>query len=253
MEPSFSRKVLTAARADTVHHTCITMKHAYTSAVIVCGEGSRVEGIFTEHDVAKAVARGVDPLTTPIGSLMTSNPTCVTVECDDPTAMRTMAAGRYRHLPVVATQESRALVGLHDSLQLGKSLLQAGSQGMMARAKTFLKVRRRISTVACRTVANVLCACVFACVVCMCVWYQRFISQGREANSELQSSVQAVFGLESMVMAAACDTTVSDAMALMASQNSSALLVKGVGAVKGIFTERDLCVHCANVWRLCAD
>ena len=93
----------------------------------------------------------------------------------------------------------------------------------------------------------------FACVVCMCVWYQRFISQGREANSELQSSVQAVFGLESMVMAAACDTTVSDAMALMASQNSSALLVKGVGAVKGIFTERDLCVHCANVWRLCAD
>lgn len=193
---------------ETVFDTCLKIKHSRDSAVIVCGPGERVDGIFTERDVSKVVLAGLDPTTARIGDHMTISPVCVPKACDDLTAMRLMAQGRFRHLPVV---DGGSLVGLHDSLCLGKALLHNGSKGMLLRAKNFV---------------------------------QSFFAAARKTGDEvsLATSLESLCAGDSSSLAADSSTTVFNALLRMAEHRSSALLVKVGDTICGIFTERDLCV-----------
>ncbi len=77
-------------------------------AIILAGK--KVQGIFTERDALK---RGLLPQADPdtaIDDIMTKNPIVVQEEDHLIQAIRLMDTGRYRHLPVVNTQEE--FVGL---------------------------------------------------------------------------------------------------------------------------------------------
>lgn len=68
---------------------------------IVDGEG-RVAGIFTERDVLrKLTLTGLNPETTPVRDLMSTNVEMATQATGPGEAMATMVERHFRHLPVV--------------------------------------------------------------------------------------------------------------------------------------------------------
>ncbi len=85
---AFAHSVGVARREDTVTQTCINMKHARISAVVICGGRSAVEGIFTERDALKVVLAGGDPSVVRIGDVMTARPQSVTADVDNAAAMK---------------------------------------------------------------------------------------------------------------------------------------------------------------------
>ena len=66
---------------------------------LVCHEGMLV-GIFTERDGVRALADGT-PMDTPVGTVMTVSPVTVRTATSIATAVRKMAVGGYRRLPIL--------------------------------------------------------------------------------------------------------------------------------------------------------
>lgn len=79
-------------------------------AIVVSADGRTIAGIVSERDVVRALAaRGEAVLAEPVSTIMTSDVQTCTPEANIDELMRTMTAGRFRHLPVVVDQ---ALVGI---------------------------------------------------------------------------------------------------------------------------------------------
>jgi len=75
--------------------------------------GASPVGIFTERDILRrVVARGLDPVTTPLGEVMTREIVVVGPSVTVGEAMAIITAKRIRHLPVV---ENGKLLGLVSS------------------------------------------------------------------------------------------------------------------------------------------
>ncbi len=80
-------------------------------------DGERLVGIFTERDALfRVVAEGRDPQGTPVGDVMTANPT--TIDADKPfaRALELMHAGRFRHVPVVDNGRPIGIVSSRDAM-----------------------------------------------------------------------------------------------------------------------------------------
>lgn len=104
-----SANVLTVAPDATVADAARRMAERGVGAVLVLEE-ARLLGIFTERDVLKAVAAGLEAAGgITVGALMTRYPE--TIEPSDTTehAAALMIHGGFRHLPVV---EAGAVVGI---------------------------------------------------------------------------------------------------------------------------------------------
>ena len=79
-------------------------------AVVVTGAGGRIEGILSERDIVRAVARkGADALSAPISAIMTSKVKTCGQSHSINQVMELMTNGRFRHLPV---EEDGKLVGI---------------------------------------------------------------------------------------------------------------------------------------------
>ncbi|MFO1414585.1 MAG: CBS domain-containing protein [Burkholderiales bacterium] len=104
------KKNLLVATADiTVAEAARRMARKRVGALIVMHE-DLIAGIFTERDIAfRVVARGLDPETTKVVTVMTPSP--YTIESDEPfgAALIVMHDHGFRHLPVV---EGGKLVGI---------------------------------------------------------------------------------------------------------------------------------------------
>lgn len=84
----------------------------FGSAVVM--QGSWIAGIFTERDVVRAAAAGIDPTTTPVGEWMTKDPVTVGPDMDSEEAGQIMVTKGFRHLPVVEGDEVAGIVSLRD-------------------------------------------------------------------------------------------------------------------------------------------
>ena len=73
-----------------------------TGAVLIC-EGVKLVGILTERDALKLMASGAD-MTAPVRDVMSSPPATIPAAATVAEAIRTMAEGGYRHLPIVDAQ-----------------------------------------------------------------------------------------------------------------------------------------------------
>jgi CBS domain-containing protein len=90
---------LAAAASDPVGQVMQLLRAQRTGAMLVC-EGPKLIGIFTERDALKLMARGAD-LTAPVRDFMSSPPAIVSSKATVGEAIRVMADGAYRHLPIV--------------------------------------------------------------------------------------------------------------------------------------------------------
>lgn len=75
------------------------MLESHPGGALICHEGMLV-GIFTERDAVRAMAHGT-ALDTPVGTLMTVSPVTARQTTSIATAVRKMAVGGYRRLPIL--------------------------------------------------------------------------------------------------------------------------------------------------------
>ena len=93
--------LVTVAGDVTIHEAVGTMANSRIGAVLIVEQG-RVAGIFTERDLmTKVVAPGLDPATTRVADVMTSEVKTVKVDDAAIDCLEAMDEGRFRHMPVV--------------------------------------------------------------------------------------------------------------------------------------------------------
>jgi CBS domain-containing protein len=84
---------------DSVGHVMQLLRAQRTGAILIC-DGPKLVGIFTERDALKFMASG-EALTTPVREVMSAQPATIASDATVGEAIRVMAQGGYRHLPVV--------------------------------------------------------------------------------------------------------------------------------------------------------
>jgi CBS domain-containing protein len=90
---------LAATADESVGQVLQLLRAQRTGAVLIC-EGEKLVGILTERDALKLMASGAD-LTVPVRQVMSREPTTILSTATVGEAIRVMAEGGYRHLPIV--------------------------------------------------------------------------------------------------------------------------------------------------------
>jgi len=108
-----SSHVVTVRATEMLDHAAQVMVERDVGSAVVTREGA-VEGIITERDVLRAVARGLVPWSTVVADCMTAKPVTVSTSTTGDTALSMMLGNAYRHLPVVDEGELVGIVSLRD-------------------------------------------------------------------------------------------------------------------------------------------
>lgn len=90
---------LAATADETVGNVLQLLRAQRTGAIMIC-EGSKLIGIFTERDALKQMASGAD-MSAPVRTVMSSPPATIASTATVGDAIRIMAEGAYRHLPII--------------------------------------------------------------------------------------------------------------------------------------------------------
>lgn len=88
------------------------MQAGKAGATLVC-ESDKLVGIFTERDVLRLLSERAD-LSTPVRDVMSAPPATVTESATVGETIARMAAGGYRHLPLVDASDPTEATGLVD-------------------------------------------------------------------------------------------------------------------------------------------
>jgi len=109
-----ARETVTVSPLATVRETAQLMTACRIGAVAVVDSG-RLAGIFTERDImTRVVAAGIDPSTTAVGELMSTQ--LIVAEADESydVCLQRMQQARVRHLVVLAGGQLAGVVSLRD-------------------------------------------------------------------------------------------------------------------------------------------
>lgn len=91
-----------AVSPDTNVAAVVELMNARRQTAALVLEGDELAGIFTERDVlTRVVLKPLDPRTTPVRALMTSDPHTLTESTQISAALRILALANYHHLPVL--------------------------------------------------------------------------------------------------------------------------------------------------------
>jgi len=95
------RRLIAIDRDSNLTEGCQLMADHRVGSLLVLGEGGRLEGICTWHDMVEAFAGGVGGADLYIGDIMTHNVVTTTEDADLKTVSDRMVADGIRHMPVV--------------------------------------------------------------------------------------------------------------------------------------------------------
>ena len=96
-----TQKPLTLPPDATVRDACKEMYARRFGAVMVTSPDGRLAGIFTGRDAVRMLAEGMDPTTTALKDVMTTDLSVLAPEHTAIEAMRLMRDAGFRHVPVV--------------------------------------------------------------------------------------------------------------------------------------------------------
>jgi CBS domain-containing protein len=112
------RDVVVVDVATSIAQAARVMSERQIGAVPVV-EGDRVAGVFTERDVlARVVAAGVDPASTPVSTVMSTNLVTAEITESHDVCMRRMQQARVRHLLVLRDGRLAGILSMRDLLAL---------------------------------------------------------------------------------------------------------------------------------------
>ena len=95
---------------ETVATAVKTMVERNIGSVVIVDAETKVQGIVTERDVLRLVAKNLDPRATPLSSIMSTQMKTARLDDDDMEWLRNMSDERFRHLPIV--DESGRLISI---------------------------------------------------------------------------------------------------------------------------------------------
>jgi len=99
---------------ETVRQACRCMRERHSGSVLVVGNGQRLSGIFTGRDAVRLLAKGKDAADTPLAKAMTATPVTITPKSRAIDALRVMAEGGFRHVPVTEEGAIKGMVSRGD-------------------------------------------------------------------------------------------------------------------------------------------
>ena len=108
-------RVVTVTPDTTVEHLVGVLAEHQIGAVVVSHNGTSVDGIASERDIVRALARrGAAVMSEPITAIYTAEVRTVTPQTPLEEVMRMMTEHRVRHAPVVADGGLRGIVSIGD-------------------------------------------------------------------------------------------------------------------------------------------
>lgn len=106
-----SRPAISIRPDATVRDAAVLMAERHIGALVVLDDKARLVGILSERDVlARVVARRQNPDATPVSEIMTRQVQTAQADQTTDSALTTMLAGHFRHLPIV--DGAGAVVGM---------------------------------------------------------------------------------------------------------------------------------------------
>jgi CBS domain-containing protein len=115
-----SSKLVTVEPSTSVAAAVTVMGMQRVGAVLVM-ESEKLEGIFTERDLVRAMSHDIGASSQSVAQWMTRNPVTVGPEASVEQALEIMLAGHFRHLPVM---EGERLVGVVSIRDLSRATLR---------------------------------------------------------------------------------------------------------------------------------
>jgi CBS domain-containing protein len=114
------KQLVTVEPSTSVAAAVTVMGMQRVGAVLVM-ESAKLEGIFTERDLVRAMSHDIGASSEPVAQWMTRNPVTVGPDTSVERALEIMLAGNFRHLPVM---ESERLVGVVSIRDLSRAALR---------------------------------------------------------------------------------------------------------------------------------
>jgi len=113
-----SRQLVTSEDTATLGEAAAVMAQHRVGSILVV-DGQRLEGIFSERDIVRALSHSHDAVRDPVAHWMTRQPVTIGPDASAEEALEKMLAGGFRHLPVL---EGERLVGMVSMRDLSKAL-----------------------------------------------------------------------------------------------------------------------------------
>jgi CBS domain-containing protein len=113
-------ELITVEPSTSVAAAVTVMGMQRVGAVLVTEDG-RLEGIFTERDLVRALSYDIAAASQPVGQWMTRNPITVGPGASVEQALEVMLTGHFRHLPVM---DGESLVGVVSIRDLSRATLR---------------------------------------------------------------------------------------------------------------------------------
>ena len=108
-------KVITIAPDTRVGAAAHRLRLEHIGAVVVTGEGLRIEGILSERDIVEGLTEhGAEVIDLPVSALMSRNVHTCKPDAEIRDVMRLMTLHRIRHVPVVENGALRGIVSIGD-------------------------------------------------------------------------------------------------------------------------------------------
>jgi CBS domain-containing protein len=110
---------------DSAQEAAKQMARKNVAAMIISDSAGLITGIVTERDLCqKVMAKGLDPASTSVGEIMTTNPDTLSPDDSASDALELMQTRKYRHLPVVQDGKCQAVVSVRDLYSAVKETLE---------------------------------------------------------------------------------------------------------------------------------
>jgi CBS domain-containing protein len=109
----YTKGLVPATSDDTLLHAAVTMEE-YEVGCLPAFRGDDLLGIFTERDLVRAIADGVQPEAATIGEYMSLEPVTVEIDAALQDAAAEMLRAGVRHLPVVEDGRVVGMVSIRD-------------------------------------------------------------------------------------------------------------------------------------------
>jgi CBS domain-containing protein len=115
MRPGFVHSV----QRDATVSAAVRVMAVSNVGIVAVLDGDRLACVFSERDVVRRVVdRGLDPTTTAVAGVMTTELVVAGADDDYQSAMRAMDAANIRHLPVVASGQLLSMLSIRDLMRV---------------------------------------------------------------------------------------------------------------------------------------
>jgi CBS domain-containing protein len=112
-------QVVTVTPDTKVRRLLAVLAEYQIGAVVVSDDGTAVDGIASERDIVRALARrGAAVMSEPVTAIYTAQVHTVTPQTPIDEVMRMMTERRVRHAPVVADGRLRGIVSIGDVVKI---------------------------------------------------------------------------------------------------------------------------------------